>query len=80
MQASVFINAVKTNGYSLPFVKPCLAFHAKNNASSIRNYDFVTNAIDELLKTGCIMQVDGIPYCCNPLTVAEGQKLRLVLD
>ena len=80
LQASVFVNAVITIGYSLPFVKPCLPFHAKNNASSIRNYDFVTKAIEELLEAKCILQVEKIPHCCNPLTVAEGQKPRLVLD
>ena len=58
-----FINAVITNGYILPFVKPCLAFHAKNIASSIRNYDFVTNAINELLKARYIRQVGDIPHC-----------------
>ncbi|XP_057308177.1 uncharacterized protein LOC130646058 [Hydractinia symbiolongicarpus] len=29
---------------------------------------------------GCIEEVSNVPNCCNPLTVAEGNKLRLVLD
>ena len=80
LKASKFVSTVIANGYSLPFVGTCPAFYAKNNASSLRNYDFVTKAIDELIKTKCVVQVDEIPYCCNPLTVAESQKLRLVLD
>ena len=32
------------------------------------------------LKKSYIQEVFEIPYCCNPLTVAEGKKLRLVLD
>ena len=37
-------------------------------------------AIGKLLKQGCIEQVDQVPYCCNPLTVAGGKKLCLVLN
>ena len=80
LNSSDFVNAVIQNGYSLPFVKECPSFQAKNNASSLRNYEFVTEAIEDLLKTKCIIQTDTIPHCCNPLTVSEGQKLRLVLD
>jgi hypothetical protein len=58
----------------------CPPFFAKNNASSLRNYDFVVDAIDDLLNKKCITQTDRIPHCCNPLTVAESPKLRLVLD
>ena len=29
---------------------------------------------------GCVDEVSCPPYCCNPLTVAEGRKLRLVID
>ena len=38
------------------------------------------SSIETLLREGCIKEVTEIPYCCNPLTVAEGKKLRLVLD
>ena len=34
----------------------------------------------ELLRKRCVIETDSIPYCCNPLTVAHGRKLRLVLD
>ena len=80
LQASSFVTAIISHGYSLPFENPCPPFLAKNNASSLRNYDFVTEAIETLLATKCIIQVRDIPYCCNPLTVYESEKLSLVLD
>ena len=65
LQASQFVIAVIIYGYSLPFIKHCPSFYAKNNASSLRNYKFVTEAIEELLATNCIMETDSMPYCCN---------------
>ena len=32
------------------------------------------------MKQKCVQEVKQAPYCCNPLTVATGKKLRLVLD
>ena len=32
------------------------------------------------MRNKCVQETQHIPYCCNPLTVAEGNKLRLVLD
>ena len=80
LQASQFVMAVIIHGYSLPFIQHCPSFYAKNNASSRRNYDFVTEAIEDLLATNCIVEMETRPHCCNPLTVSEGEKLRLVLD
>ena len=42
--------------------------------------EFVVKAIGELLCNNCIVEHDFQPYCVNPLTVAEGKKLRLVID
>ena len=80
MKAPNFVTSVIENGYNLPFISECPSFYAKNNASSMRNYDFVTETIEELLKSECIMETDTMPYCCNPLSVSETHKLRLVLD
>ena len=33
-----------------------------------------------LLSNGCVVEYDVPPFCVNPLTVAEGKKLRLVFD
>ena len=46
----------------------------------MRNRRFVETIIEELLRNKCEQETQHIPYCCNPLTVAEGNKLRLVLD
>ena len=48
--------------------------------SALRHPDFVVHAISELLDNGCITEHSEPPFCVNPLTVAEGKKLRLVID
>ena len=54
---------------------------SQNNKSSLKEPTFVESAIKDLKLNGCIEEVDFIPYCCNPLTVAEKRgKLRLVID
>ncbi|XP_032241702.1 uncharacterized protein LOC116620164 [Nematostella vectensis] len=67
-------------GYRLPFgMYPPRCF-LNNNFSSLRNKDLVSKAIYELLSNQCIVEHDKAPYCVNPLTVAEGEKLRLVIE
>ena len=80
LQASLFVLAMVKHGYTLPFKERPPPFFAKNNASSRRNSKFVEESINELLSDGLVKEVPEKPYCCNPLTVAEGKKLRLVLD
>ena len=75
-----FVLSIIKNGYILPFVTTPPKFYAKNNQSSLRHKDFVESEIENCLRKSYIVETDGIPYCCNPLTVAEGKKLRLVLD
>ena len=52
----------------------------KNNLSSLRHEQFVQCEIQDLLAKGYIQELPEQPYCTNPLTVAVGKKLRLVLD
>lgn len=80
LKASTFVSTIIENGYSIPFVGPCPPFYAKNNASSLNHREFVEDAIEQLLQTTCIVETESMPFVCNPLTVAEGHKLRLVLD
>ena len=54
--------------------------HAPNNKSSLSNRHFVSVVITKLLSSNCIEELDQTSYCCNPLTVAKGKNLRLVLD
>ena len=51
-----------------------------NNRSAFQHPDFVTQAISELLGNCCIVEHSVPPFCVNPLSVAKGKKLRLVID
>ena len=80
LKASEFVLDVIDSGYKIPFVFNPPPFSARNNKSSLSHPDFVESAILELLRKRCVIEIDHIPYCCKPLTVAHGKKLRLVLD
>ena len=78
--SSRFVLSVIRNGYALPLIRTPPPFFATNNRSSLRHTDFVENEIEEYLAKSYIREIETAAYCCNPLTVAEGKKLRLVLD
>ena len=80
LKPSSFVLNVVKHGYILPLVAEPPMFYAKNNRSSLRYRKFVEGAIGDLEKGGLIKEVDAQPYCCNPLSVADKGKLRLVLD
>ena len=80
LKASSFVLNVLNNGYIIPFHYPPTKFCAKNNASALRNKQFVTDEIEKLSNKGFVAEKFREPFCCNPLTVAEKGKLRLVLD
>ncbi|VDL87273.1 unnamed protein product [Nippostrongylus brasiliensis] len=42
--------------------------------------EFVDESIDELLDVGAIETVEAKPRVVSPLAVAQGKKLRLILD
>ena len=67
-------------GYRLPFVQYPSECFLKNNRSALQHPEFVAEAITELLSNECIVEHVVPPFCVNPLTVAEGKKLRLVID
>ena len=80
LEAPPFVIDIVKQGYSLPFrVFPprCFLF---NNRSALKNPQFVQSAIVELLERRLIQEHSSPPHCVNPLTVAEGKKLRLVID
>ena len=68
------------DGYQIPFTSTPPSSFEKNNASAIRNSDFVESSLKELLADGRIREVSEVPYTVNPLSVSEGEKPRLVLD
>ena len=43
--------------------------HFKNNKSAITHSDFVSEAIQDLLKTNRIIEVNGLPHVVNPVSV-----------
>lgn len=69
-----------SHGYRLPFASYPAPCFLSNNLTAVRHPDFVVHAISELLANGCVVEHSEPPYCVNPLTVAEGKKLRLVID
>ena len=75
-----FVEDIITNGYTMPFTSIPSPFYASNNRSSLRHPQFVSPAITKSQQNKCVEELKQKPYCCNPLTVAEGKKLRLVLD
>lgn len=80
MHLSSFVLGVLNNDYYLPFVFVPPSCFIRNNQSALANNGFVIKAINELLTNRCIVEVTSPPYCCNPLSVVVGRKLRLVLD
>ena len=67
-------------GYRLPFAQYPSQCFLKNDRSALQHPEFVAEATTELLSNGCIVEHVVPPFCMNPLTVAEGKKLRLLID
>ena len=80
LNASSFVLKIISQGYLLPLDIQPPPFYAPNNSSSLNNKKFVESEIKEYLEKSYIREIDSLSYCCNPLTVAEGSKPRLVLD
>ena len=80
LDASDFVLDMIRHGYKLPFAEYPSQCFLKNNRSALQHPDFVADAIIELPSNGCIVEHDALPLCVKPLTVAEGLKLRLVID
>ena len=79
LHASPFVQNIIEEGYVVPFLEIPTAFYAENNRSSLKHQTVVESAIEDLLFKGAFT-IFKQTYCCNPLTVAEGSQLRLVLD
>ena len=75
-----FVLGLFSEGNRLPFVRFPDKCHLRNNRSAVRHPQFVEEAISKLLLIDCIQEHCEPLYCVNPLSVAEGKKLRLVID
>ena len=80
--ASSFILNVIKFVYRLPFWDVPSAYYSKNNASALKNIEFVENSITELLESERIKQLSYKPLVVNPLSVSvqPNGKKRLILD
>ena len=80
LNPSSFVFNVISQGYILPLKSTPPTFQAKNNKSCHEHKKFADGAIRELIEGGLVTEVSERPHCCNPLTVSDKGKLRLVLD
>ena len=82
MKANKAIVNFLTEGYKLPLYTVPKSAHFNYNKSAITHSDFVSEAIQDLLKTNRITKVNGLPHVVNPLsvTVHSSGKKRLILD
>ena len=64
-----------------PFVFTPKSFEFRNNKSSLKNPEFVSEAITKLLQDGLVRESLTKPQVVSPLSVAENKgKKRLILD
>ena len=58
------------------------SYYANNNASARNHFEFVNEAVNELLEQRCIEEITEKPFIINPLTVTvqSSGKKRLILD
>ena len=82
INAPGFILEVIREGYKIPFVSLPPPKHSDNNFSAIKEKDFVSEAIVDLLKMNCIEELEEAPDIVNPLSVStqSSGKKRLILD
>lgn len=75
------VNVVK-NGFNISFDFPFVERTPEpNRPSSIKHRDFVAQELHKLVAEGAIVPCERSELLCiSPLMVAEGKKLRLVLD
>ena len=77
-----FILDVIKEGYKIPFISTPPPKHYSNNASALREADFVDQAIAELLADNRVEELSSPPVILNPLTVSvqTSGKKRPILD
>ena len=82
LKANKAIVNVLTEGYKLTLYTVPKPAHFNNNKSAITHSDFVSEEIQDLLKTNRITEVNELPHVINPLSVTlqNSGKKRLMLD
>ncbi|XP_053389358.1 uncharacterized protein LOC128552356 [Mercenaria mercenaria] len=76
-----YILDVLENGYKIPFYSLPPRTFLNNNRSATSEFQFVSEAIQDLLDRYLIEKCADPPYIVNPLTVSDNSsKKRLILD
>jgi len=80
--ANSFVIDTIRDGYIIPFIDTPKSMRLENNRSALKNSEFVTKSINELLTSGCIVEVPFQPHIVSSLSVAtqKSGKKRLILD
>ena len=80
--ASEFVLDVIEHGYKIPFYSMPQQSFSHNNRSALSEYEFVSEAIKDLLDRSLIVECEQPPYVVNPLSVSKQStgKKRLILD
>ena len=82
LDPSSFVLGIIRSGYRLPFIRFPPSVCMRNHQSALENPAFVSNAIEELVQTNCVLACDVCPLVCSPLQVVTNArgKQRLVID
>ena len=82
LRAPEFILSIIRYGYKIPFISTPLPQHYPNNASAIKEVEFVGEAILELLRDNRVEELISPPDIVNLLSVSvqTSGKKRLILD
>ena len=82
LEVSQFVLNVIMQGYKIPFFQLPTPFAKRNNASARENSDFVSQAVNDLLRLDLIEELACKPNIINPLSVSirSSGKQRLILD
>ena len=80
--ANAVVTSVNKEGYKITFTYTPQKAYFKNNKSVLRNNDFVTDSIKDLLANKLVKETNNTPHVVSPLPVAENSagKKRLILD
>ena len=82
LKASPYVLSTIEAGYILPLKSEPIPHYQRNQASAMQNAGFVQQSIEELLASGCVMEVPEPPHVCSPMSVVENSvgKKRLVVN
>ena len=61
-------------GYKLPLIREPIPFIQANHKSALDHSEFNTEAVKDLLKYQCVIEVARQPHICSPLSVAQNEK------